>query len=70
MTDTARHSLDQIEREAAKLKADVARVIDGEAWKAMDDGRDALEGSLWHLRRDWALEKASQIIAIVSRNGK
>jgi len=52
-------------RKEAKLKADVARLIDGEAWKAMDDGRDRLEGSLWHLRRDWALEKAIAAISLV-----
>lgn len=48
-----------------KLKADVGRLIDGEAWKAMEDGRASLEGSLWHLRQGWALEKAEKIIALV-----
>lgn len=48
-----------------KLKADVGRIIDGEAWKAMEDGRASLKGSLWHLRQGWALEKAEQIIALV-----
>jgi hypothetical protein len=49
-----------------KLKADVARLIDGEAWKAMNDGRAELPGSLWHLRQGWALEKAEQAISLVS----
>ena len=48
-----------------KLKADVGRLIDGEAWKAMEDGRASLEGSLWHLRQGWALEKAEKIIDLV-----
>lgn len=41
----------------------VARIIDPEAWKAIADGRDALPGSLWGLRRDGAMRIASEIIA-------
>lgn len=54
----------QIPRDIA-MKAAVGRIIDGEAWKAMEDGRASLEGSLWHLRQGWALEKAEQIIDAV-----
>lgn len=41
----------------------VARMIDPEAWLAIDDGRDQVSGSLWGMRRAWALAKAAEIMA-------
>lgn len=42
----------------------IALIVDGEAWKAIEDGRDALPGSLWGFRRDIAMEKAMAIAAL------
>lgn len=36
----------------------VARVIDAEAWAAIDDGRDAIPDALWHIRRSFARNRA------------
>jgi hypothetical protein len=49
----------------APPKEVLARVIDGEAWAAIEDGRDAMPGSLWHARRDLALSKAEAIRALL-----
>lgn len=43
----------------------VAKMIDSEAWAAMDDGRDQTPGSLWGYRRAWALAKAAEIMAFL-----
>ena len=48
---------------AEQIKA-IALIVDGEAWKAIEDGRDALSGSLWGFRRDIAMEKAMAIAAL------
>ncbi|AXV15081.1 hypothetical protein CYG48_04830 [Neorhizobium sp. SOG26] len=48
------------------MKDSVALIIDGEAWKALEDGRDSIPGSLWHLRREFALDRAENIISHVS----
>lgn len=48
---------------AEQIKA-IALIVDGEAWKAIEDGRDALPGSLWGFRRDIAMEKAMAIAAL------
>jgi len=42
---------------------EMAKMIDGEAWIAVQDGRDNAPGSMWHLRRDWAKRKAHAIAA-------
>lgn len=41
----------------------IARIIDQEAWKAIEDGRDTLPHSLWSIRRDSAIAKAAAITA-------
>lgn len=44
----------------------VARIIDPEAWQAIEDGRDAHPDSLWGIRRALALTKADQVLAALS----
>lgn len=42
----------------------VAKMIDPEAWLAMEDGRDQ-PGTFWGYRRAWALAKAAEIMAFL-----
>jgi hypothetical protein len=52
----------------------LAAIIDAEAWLAIKDGRDQIDGSLWHLRRGWAREKASlvwkELVQLRTANGE
>lgn len=41
----------------------IAKIIDPEAWKALEDGRNDIPGNLWEIRRTSAQSKAVQIIA-------
>lgn len=43
-----------------------ARIIDPEAWKAIEDGRDALPGALWGIRRDGAKRTAAAVAEFLS----
>lgn len=48
-----------------KLLLQVAQVIDEEAWKAIEDGRDALPDSIWHIRRDYAMQRAQRVLDVI-----
>ena len=50
-------------REAVELR--IAKIIDGEAWEAIADGRDKPD-TLWHLRRQFAIDKAEAIISALT----
>lgn len=41
---------------------EIAQIIDPSAWQAIADGRDAIPGSLWEIRRTSALDKARRIM--------
>jgi hypothetical protein len=43
----------------------VGRIIDSEAWEARDDGRDVF-GTLWGVRREWAMVRAGAILEALS----
>jgi len=47
----------------------IARIIDGDAWESLKDGRDQIVGSLWANRRLWATQKADAILALIEQPG-
>lgn len=53
---------------AAPTRDEIALLIDSEAWKAIEDGRDCLLSSKWGHRRQWALNKADEIIVLFRRS--
>jgi hypothetical protein len=44
------------------LNERIARIIDQDAFKSIDDGRDKIPGSLWGVRRTIALERAKLVV--------
>lgn len=45
---------------------DIARIVDDDAWRALEDGRDGPD-ALWAIRRELALNKAEAIIRALAK---